>query len=78
MPMAGSGLEIRDTADKEVCAMGAAEAFERCSAGFSTCCIAGFQPAGATMPMAGSGLEIRDTADKEVCATDASRSVRAM
>ena len=40
------------------------------SAGFETCCIAGFQ-AGKTLEMLSrsADLEIRDTADLEVCAT---------
>ena len=37
------------------------------SAGFQTCCVAGFQ-AGST-PLLQAGLETRDTADLEVCAT---------
>ena len=37
------------------------------SAGFQTCCIAGFQAGSPALWLA--GLEIRDTADLEVCAT---------
>ena len=48
----------------------------RCSAGFQTCCIAGFQ-AGMTLEKLSrsADLEIRDTADLEVCATISDRAL---
>src|SRR5678816_1221841 len=42
------------------------------SAGFQTCCIAGFQAGKTPQKLSHSAdLEIRDTADLEVCATSA-------
>jgi hypothetical protein len=39
------------------------------SAGFQTCCVAGFQAGRASRLDWPAGLETRDTADLEVCAT---------